>query len=267
MIQRIIILILILLSSEPVLKAQDFEVSPVVVQFKTNPGETETRKLTVKNYYAVKQKFTLKAVDYTVDSEGVKHPASYGGTSRSLSELMVLNPSLLELNPGESAEVELVMTVPKADSKTRWGMIQVQVSREKSTSDADKNLATGVIVIPRIVVIVTQSPSSNVNYAANVAEIKEIEPLDSGNRTFEVKLQNTGDKIISGQLYLAIADIATATEKKYKSMEVTIYPEASKTAVISIPEQLKPGKYALAALFDYGHQMPIEGTQILIEQK
>jgi hypothetical protein len=247
-------------------RAQDFEVSPVVVQFETNSGESETRKLTVKNYYAVKQKFTLKLVDYTLDEKGLKQPAALGSTDRSLSNNLVVNPSYLELNPGESGEVELNMTIPKTDASTRWGMIQVQVSREKSSADADKNLATGVIVIPRIVVIVTQSPGNNANYQAKIEQFVEIDPNEKGYRTFEVTLRNSGSNIISGQLYLALANMATAEEKKYDSQEVTIYPDATKKVEISLPETIEPGKYALAALFDYGHQMPIEGLQIMISQ-
>ena len=251
----------------PNLFSQDFEVSPVVMQFKTNSGETETRTLTLKNYYAEKQKFTLNLVDYTLDSEGVKHAEALGNTNRTLADRLVVSPSVVELNPNESASVEVIMTIPKTDSKTRWGMIQVQVAKERTAADADKEMVTGVIVIPRIVVIVTQSPADNKNYAAKVISITEVEKSDEGYRTFEINVSNSGDKLISGQLYLAVANLETAEEKRYKSKEVTIYPEASKVVTLSIPENLAIGKYALAALYDYGHQKSIEGTQILLEQE
>jgi len=247
--------------------SQDFEVSPVVMQFKTNSGETETRTLTLKNYYAEKQKFTLNLVDYTLDSEGVKHAEALGNTNRTLADRLVVSPSVVELNPNESATIEVIMTIPKTDSKTRWGMIQVQVAKERTTADADMEMVTGVIVIPRIVVIVTQSPADNKNYAAKVNSITEVEKSEDGYRTFEINVSNTGDKVISGQLYLAVANLETAVEKRYKSKEVTIYPEAFKIVTLSIPENLVIGKYALAALFDYGHQKSIEGTQILLEQE
>ncbi|RLD21614.1 MAG: hypothetical protein DRI54_09020, partial [Bacteroidetes bacterium] len=241
------------------LKAQDFEVSPVVMQFKTNSGETETRTLTVKNYFTVKQKFTLSMVDYTLDADGVKHPEALGSTDRSLADRMIISPSVVELNPNESAEIEVVMTIPKTDAKTRWGMIRVQVAKEKTTADADKEMVTGVLVIPRIIVIVTQSPASNTNYAAKVNSIIEVEASDEGFRTFEINVSNVGDKVISGQLYLAVANLETAEEKRFPSKEVTLYPDANKNVILSIPEKLVPGQYALAALFDYGHQKSIEG--------
>jgi hypothetical protein len=249
------------------IKAQDFEVSPVVMQFKTNSGETETRTLTIKNYYTEKQKFTLNLVDYTLDSEGVKHSKALGNTSRTLADRLVVSPSVVELNPNESATIDVIMTIPKTDSKTRWGMIQVQVAKEKTSMDADKDLVTGVIVIPRIVVIVTQSPADNKNYAAEVNAIIEVEKSDEGYRTFEINVSNTGDKLISGQLYLAVANLETAEEKRYKSKAVTIYPDAFKIVTLSIPENLVSGKYALAALFDFGNQKAIVGTQILLEQE
>ena len=247
--------------------AQDFEVAPVVMQFKTNPGETESRVLTVKNYYAETQKFTLNLVDYTLDDQGNKHSASLGSTERSLANRLIVNPSVVELKPNESAEIEVIMTVPKTDSKTRWGMIQVQVAKEKTTADADKNMATGVIIIPRIVVIVTQSPANNTNFAASVESLKEIDPNENGLRQFEVTIINSGDKVISGKLYLALANLETAEEKRYPSKEVTIYPDATKVVTLILPDIIAKGKYALAALYDYGSQKAIEGTQILIDQE
>jgi len=264
---RYIYIPLLLLSFGTIAKAQDFEVSPVVMQFKTNSGETETRTLTVKNYFSERQKFTLNLVDYIVDSEGVKHSKELGETNRTLSDRMIISPSVVELNPNESATVEVIMTIPKTDSKTRWGMIQVQVAKEKTSADADKDMVTGVIVIPRIVVIVTQSPASNKNYAAKVNSIVEIEKNELGQRTFKIDLSNTGEKVLSGQLYLAVANLETAEEKKYKSVEVTIYPDANKVVILSIPDTLVKGEYALAALFDFGHQKSIEGSQILLKQE
>ena len=82
---------------------------------------------------------------------------------------MTINPSFVELNPNESARVELVMTVPRTGFNTRWGMIQVEVAKEQTASEADKQLAAGVVIVPRIVVLVKQSPRSNQNYSGTVS--------------------------------------------------------------------------------------------------
>jgi uncharacterized cupredoxin-like copper-binding protein len=248
-------------------KAQDFEVAPVVMQFKTNSGETETRVLTIKNHYSESQKYSLVLVDYELDENGQKNSVALGSTDRSLVDRVIISPSIIELLPNESKEVTVTMTIPKTDEKTRWGMIQIQVAKEKTSADADREMVTGVIVIPRIVVIITQSPASNKNYAAKVNSLVEMEVNEEGFRTFEVTIENTGDKVISGQLYLALANLETAEEEKFNSIESTIYPGAIKKVTLTLSKKLAKGKYALAALYDYGHYKAIEGTQILLEIK
>ena len=247
--------------------AQDFEVAPVVMQFKTNSGETETRVLTIRNHFSEAQKYSLVLVDYELDENGQKNTVALGSTDRSLVDRIIISPSVIDLLPNESKEVTVTMTIPKSDDKTRWGMIQVQVAKEKTMADADKEMVTGVVVIPRIVVIVTQSPASNKNYAAKVTGIVEKEVNEQGFKTFEISIENTGDKVISGQLYLALANLETAEEEKFTSIETTVYPGASKKVTLTLTKKLSKGKYALAALYDYGHFKAIEGTQILLDVK
>ena len=103
----------------------------------------------------------LNLADYEVSEDGAKTAGEAGSSERSMADWLNINPSFVELNPNESAEVELIMTVPRTGFSTRWGMIQVEVAKEQIASEADKQLATGVVIIPRIVVLVKQSPRSN----------------------------------------------------------------------------------------------------------
>ncbi len=244
--------------------AQDFEVAPVLVSFDANPGENQNQTLTIRNHGNEKQKFVLNLVDYELDEEGAKRSVPAGTTNRTLADWLTTNPSFFELNPNESREVDLIMTVPKTGFNTRWGMIQVQVAKEQEAYQADKQLSTGVIVVPRIVVLVKQSPRSNQNFQGSVKELKEVESRLSGLRSFEAILVNTGDNILEGKVFLALANLETAEEKKFNPVAVSIYPDHQRKVVLTLPENPEPGQYALAFLLDYGHRAPIEGAQILL---
>ncbi len=246
------------------LHAQDFEVAPVLVSFDANPGENQNQILTIRNHGNEKQKFVLNLVDYELDEEGGKKSVQAGSSSRSLADWLTTNPSFFELNPNESREVELIMTVPKTGFNSRWGMIQVQVAKEQEAYQADKQLSTGVIVVPRIVVLVKQSPRSNQNYKGAVKGLKEVEGKLPGLRSFEATLINSGDKILEGKVFLALANLETAEEKKFNPVAVAIYPDHQRKVVLTLPENPEPGQYALAFLMDYGHRAPIEGAQILL---
>jgi hypothetical protein len=259
-----LLLINLLITWAACVYSQDFEVAPVLISFDANPGENQNKSLTVRNHGNERQKFVLNLVDYTLNEEGSKIAQEAGSSNRSLADWLTVNPSFVELNPNESAGVDLIMTVPRTGFSTRWGMIQVEVAKEQVASEADKQLTTGVVIVPRIVVLVKQSPRSNQNYSGTVSGLKEVEGTQSELMSFEAMLTNTGDKILDGKVFLALANLETAEEKQFNPISVSVYPDQSRRVVLTLPEHPEPGQYALAFLMDYGQRAAIEGEQILL---
>jgi len=247
--------------------AQDFEVSPVLMGFNANPGEIQTKTINLINHSSKPQKYTFKLSDYDVDIEGVKKSLPLGSSKRSVGDWVTINPSFVEMNPNQALTIDVLMTVPKDGFNTRWGMIYVEVAREQSSFEADQNLATGVIVVPRIVVLVKQSPLSNNNYRATIDGLKEVTKAGDAFRSFEVMISNTGENLIDANVSLALANIADAREEKFNPTQVTVYPGMARRVVLQMPSIISKGQYALAAILDYGHRQPLEGTQILLEVK
>ena len=124
-----------------------------------------------------------------------------------------------------------------------------------------------VLIVPRIVVLVKQSPRSNNNYKATISNLKEITKSGDKQRNFEVLVTNTGDNIIEATVTLALANMQTAKEEKFTPTKVTVYPDGSRTVQLQLPNNLLKGKYALAAILDYGHRQPLGGTQLMLDVK
>ena len=247
--------------------AQDFEVSPVLISFNAEPDEIQTQKINLINHSARPQKYLLKLSDYEVDKNGNKKPVALGKSPRSCAQWMTINPSLIELNPNQSGTIEAIISVPKEGYGTRWGMITVEPVEEKTAFEADKNLVSGVMVVPRIVILFKQSPKTNKNYKANLSDLKEVTKETDAFRSFEVLINNTGDNIIEASVYLALANMSTAQEEKFNPVKVTVYPDQSRVLKLQLPISIEPGKYALAAIMDYGHRQALEGSQIMLEVK
>ena len=247
--------------------SQDFEVSPVLMSFNVDPGEIQRNVINHINHSGKPQKYMLKLMDYEIDKDGNKKSLPAGTSSRSCADWVTLNPSLIELNPNQSGTIETLMTVPKDGFSTRWCMISVEVVEEQTAFEVDKTLTSGVKIIPRIIVLIKQSPKSNKNYKATISDLKEVTKPNDKFRTFEMKVTNTGDKILDASVYLALADIQTTQEEKFEPSKITIYPEATRVVKLQLPKTISKGKYALAAFLDYGHRQPLEGTQLLLEVK
>lgn len=250
-----------------VIHAQDFEVSPVVINFNADPGEIQKRQINLINHSSLPQKYTLKISDYVLDNEGNKKSVPLGTSKRSCADWLTINPAFVELNPNQSATLDVLMTVPKDGFTAKWCLIHVATSKEQSAFDVDKSLAAGVLIAPRIVIQVKQSPKSNNSYRATISNLKEVTKRGDKERNFEVNVTNTGDNIIDAKVSLALANMQTAKEDKFSPVKINVYPDGSRIVKLSIPNSLTTGKYALAAILDYGHRQPLGGTQLMIEVK
>lgn len=258
------IIILLTIFSIP-LFSQDFEVAPVLINFDANPGESQARTLTIRNHNPEIQKFSFNLSDYNLDENGTKIRQDAGSSERSLFTWLTINPAFVELNPNESAEVELILAVPRNGFDTRWGMINVEVAKEQMASSADKQLATGVIIVPRIVVLVKQSPRANQNYKATINNFEEVTEPGDKFRSFQAIISNEGDKVVDAKVFLALANLETAEEQQFNKTNFTVYPGFKRKVTLSLPIEPAPGSYALAMLMDYGNNSAIEGVQMLLE--
>ncbi|HBF88476.1 MAG TPA: hypothetical protein DDX39_07535 [Bacteroidales bacterium] len=265
--KRIIVQALIMLISTFIF-AQDFEVSPVEIKFEASVGETVIKKVSIRNYSSTRQQFSAVYYDYEIDENGKKVPLKNGETSKhTMKDWINISPSFFELNPNEERIIDVTLSVPHDGTGARWGKIGIQPAVEQTASNVDKTVATGVLVVPRITIWLTQSPKGNSNYSATIKDLVETTTANDTIRKFTALVTNTGGNIIEAKVFLTIANLMSASEKKYPTNTQKIYPGSSKTIELRIPEKLSPGRYVVAAILDYGHRKPLEGTQIIIEQK
>lgn len=257
----------ILLSLVSSTLAQDFEVAPVFIEFHVAPGNIETRTLTVRNHAAVAQDMVLKLGDFELDENGSRVMKEIGTSSHSIADMVTLNPSFVTLQPNEERTIEVIMRVPQNATNTRWGSIYIEAAKEQKLGDVDKAMVTGIRVMPRIVVIVTQAPPGSTNYAGKISNLKEVTKPGDANRSFEALISNTGDNIFDAKVYLALANLSTGAEIKMDPIKTKVFPGQKRKIILNATKPIPPGRYALAAIMDYSKFAPIEGTQIMLEVK
>lgn len=245
-------------------KGQDFEVSPVAVKFELEPGEVGSKILNVTNYSSKPYDFQLELFDEEYQGEDVKKNLIPGTTKNSLSNWLSVSPNFFSLNPNETQKIDVSLSLPSDAFDTKWSVIYVKVATERTPFEADKQLATGLIVTPRIKVTVIQSPKSNTNYKGKILSFSEGAANEEAKRTFNVKLKNAGGKIISPKVYLLSANIKTAAERKSEPKGATLMPGQETTLTLEFPAGLPKGEYAVAAVMDCGHGSDLEVAQLMI---
>ncbi|MFT3752764.1 MAG: hypothetical protein QM800_07760 [Paludibacter sp.] len=121
------------------------------------------------------------------------------------------------------------MTVPKDGFSAKWCMIHVaEFQRTISISRWTKVWQPVLLIAPRIVIQVKQTPRSNNNYKATINNLKECnQAQQTKNVIFEATVNNVGDNIIDAKVTLALANMQTAKEEKFNPVKVTVYPDGT----------------------------------------
>lgn len=242
--------------------SQDYEVAPVKLNYDCEPGEIQTKVMTIRNHDNQKQQFTLSIADIKLDSVNTKTIIN-----KSCKDWLTINPSFFDINPNETKEVKVIMQVPPGESSTRGAIIYVIPTQEQTSLSADKQMRSAIKVRPRISVKVVQSPKSNTNYKGAISNLKEITQAKDTARAFQVKISNVGDKMLDTKIYLVLSNLETAKEFKEKPQNVTLFPGTSQMMKLRLPKNVPPGKYSLAAILDYGNNSSLEAVQMNIEVK
>jgi P pilus assembly chaperone PapD len=257
----LILMVLILTN----LKAQDFEVAPVRVTFNAVPGETQTRSVTLKNHSNRKEAFTVRPQDFLVQRNGRSELLPAGSTRNSISNWINVNPSFVELEPNESRTIQINLQAPSEDFSSKWGLLSFVTTREQTAFHADRDLQTGVSLSGRIDIYVTYNPASSEPGRLDINRLQEVFSVNPDEMAFTVNLDNISERIVVGRLFLIASNLVTGHEQRFRTVEVTTYPQTSRTVEISIPKNLPAGKYSMAAILDYAGSPSLKGTQIILD--
>ena len=246
---------------------QELEVSPTQMSFSANTGSSQTRQLHVRNKAKVEQSFIFTLSDWLMDEEGKITYFAPGTTGRSCANWITVSPSLVTLQPNESANVNVTILVPNDDNSTKWAVVFVESAVERTGAKAiDKQVNMGMKISPRIAVSVFQSPVSNTFYKGTIEGLTEKVDAEN-NRTYETMVVNLGDKILSCKVYFTVSNLATAEEFTSIPIEFPLIPETNKKVVYTLDKKLPKGKYSVAAILDYGNTDELEGIQLDVDVK
>lgn len=247
------------------LSAQDFEVAPVRVNFNATPGETQSRTITVKNHGNRRETFTLRLSDFLVAKNGKMEILPAGSTSNSIASWINLSPSFVELEPNESQNIQVNLQAPNDDFNSKWGILSFMTTAEQTAFSADRELQTGIALSGRIDIYLAYNPATAEVGRIEINQLQEVQSNNPDEIKFTVNLDNLGERITIGKIFIIASNLATAEEERFKTIEVSTYPQTSRTVELSIPNTLEPGKYSIAAILDYPGSTSLKGAQITID--
>ncbi len=245
---------------------QDFEVAPARVNFNAQPGEGQTRTVTVKNHGNKKETIMLRMYDFLVNREGEIETLPAGSTRNSISNWVNLNPTFLELQPNQSGTVQINLQSSSEDYSAKWGILSFTSTVEQTAFTADQEVQTGLSLMGRIDIYLNYNPLTMEAHRLEINRLQEAESTQPGERMFTVNIENTGEQITNAKVFLIASQLETAEEHRFNTTEIKVYPQSIRTVLLSFPEdELPKGEYSLAAIIDYTGSTSLKGTQIIID--
>jgi hypothetical protein len=83
---------------------------------------------------------------------------------------------------------------------------------------------------------------------------------------FSANVDNIGDKITNCKVVLMGSNLTTAKEVKLDEIKFESFPDSQLKIKLKMNKGiLPPGRYAIAAILDYGNKANLEGTQMILD--
>jgi hypothetical protein len=243
-------------------QGQDFEVSPAVMQFNLDPGESQTKILTIKNHSNFQTPFNISFADFIIDGQGNKEMMKKNTSKNSCSEWITPEKTFFDVNPNEQVEIKITMQAPEDDYNTRWSVMYIQTAQVQSVFSVDKGIGAGVHLSGRIAVQVYRNAVTGKKTDMSIKYLKEKTESDSLGRVFTAMVENNGNTIEHCKVTFIASDLNSGEEIEFEPLVIDSYPGFPREVSFTLPKTIPPGEYSLAVLLDPGINSVIKGTRL-----
>ncbi|MEO8254223.1 MAG: molecular chaperone [Flavobacterium sp.] len=236
-------------------------VSPPRVYFESNPGSSNTQKVTVTN---VSQKNSLDLAvslgDWEYDEKGENMMYAANTLKNSCANWISVKNSdnYFTLAPGERKELEITITPVKTptDSLSVHTAI-LYVSQMNPVDDLDSKGANIKVSI-RSGIKIFHTFSNTLTKKVEIENLK----FDQKTNNLNLKFKNQSPTWIDGKISTEI--INTKTGKKVTVNDVIFYTLPGNLRELSIPvtEAFEKGSYTASVIIDYGDANQLEMAEL-----
>lgn len=258
--------ILGLLLINGVLTAQSVSISPSRLYFTAEPGQTRAQKVRVTNSSETRQSFMITFADFdSPGNQGKTEILKPGEHPNSCAQWLSASPSLLELEGGETKEVDVILQLPNTPGANRvtWASMFVKLARERTDPADLTNTSTGFGIMQtfQFVVHIFQTPPKITFKDAEILSFEAKKQAGSEETNLVLHIKNTGETIIDVAAYLDYTNNASGETTRDKARAFTTLPQGSREVRFKIPEELGSGKYTVLAVVDFGSRESVIASE------
>lgn len=257
--------LLCMLFAQYTTQAQNLGVYPTTLDFKLAAGQSEAQVINLSNGSGQKVQFRLYLNDWVRDSVGGHIYYEPATIDRSCAQWLNVDKNFVELQPGESTQVTVQMTVPqdpKAAKGMKWAMLFIETI-EENVSRNDKNAQATVKNLIRVGVHIYETPPGATEKSIRVLDLKAHPDIPN---TYDLVCENTGEIMIECKAYLELAD-EKGEQTKLDYVEFPMFPGQKRYVTFELPKNLPDGKYSALGVLDAGEDISLEAIESTVEVK
>ena len=236
-------------------------VAPSSMRFRTNPGNSDTRILTITNDTYKKYRFKINFSDVDMNRGG-KIPNDKT-TDIGLKNWIVADPNFVEIEPGEKAKINITVNIPNIDAANRaaWcmGIIdEVQENTQIAPNKNSESLTFGVKPSFGFAVYFYQNPPS--------IGVSELEILDFSfsynekNKYIHLLVENIGKGISRAKAYVELDELNTGFHETLDLQIFNVLPNRQREFTFTLPGKMPKGRYSIMGILDFGSDEEIKAA-------
>lgn len=241
-------------------------ISPSHLKFNVDMGKMKTKTIKITNYTDSKQKFRVKYNDFDISIDGKSSFLEPGTSDYSLSDMISISPTFIELEPGSAKEVSITVQVPGGAeaAKAAWGVIMIEQAEEKKVLDpgnqGGETIAFGITPTFAFGVWVYQNPPYVENNQVDITDFT----YDSENekKLLILSVENKGDGIAFCKAYVELTNLNTGEQQSLGGQNYTILPRYIRIFVFDLPADLAKGNYSVVGVLDYNSDEEIVAAEL-----
>jgi len=233
--------------------AQIAVVGSTVEERVSAPGETYQGTIVVRNLTNQDQPVRIYQTDYLFFADGTSHFVDPGTTKQSNSKWITPTVRSLLVPPMSEMTVSYTVQVPASDSivGTYWSTIMVEGAPTEAGRSSGGRPQVGVGAVMRYAVQVATHIRATGSRKVAFANSKFLTDTTTGLQSFELEVQNAGERAYRPALWIEVYDEQGALKANARQERGLLYPGTSLKQVFQLG-RLPPGTYRAIVFADSG---------------
>jgi hypothetical protein len=233
--------------------AQIAVVGSTVEERVSAPGETYLGTIVVRNLTTRDQPVRIYQSDYLFYADGTSHFEDPGSTKQSNAKWITPTVRSLLVPPMSEMTVSYTVKVPASDSLvgTFWSTIMVEGAPTEAGRSSGGRPQVGVGAVVRYAVQVATHIRTSGSRKVTFANAKFLTDTTTGQQSFELEVQNAGERAYRPALWIEVYDDQGALKANARQERGLLYPGTSLKQVFQLGK-LPVGTYRAVVFADSG---------------